>query len=316
MSTTALGAARAGDGEAFRALVAPHLRSLHVHCYRMLGSYDDAEEAVQESLLLAWRGLDGYEGRAPLLHWLYRITTTTCLKSLRTRSRRPVTVGEVTHLQPYPDRLLDQLVDADGDPAAVAQRRESVALAFVAALQRLPATQRAVLILRDVLEWSSAEVADLLQTSVASVNSTLQRARASLSGVDPRQQRPLDERDRQVMDQFVSAWERCDIPALASLLKDDVVLRMPPDDVVVHGRDAVADFFGTVPAGGRLDLIPVVRTAANGHPAIAAYLPDGGSYRGYGVIVLTVGGGAVATITGFPDPALFDAFGLPPTPVR
>jgi len=316
--TGLLDAARSGDGEAFRALVAPHLRSLHVHCYRMLGSYDDAEEAVQEALLSAWRGLDSYESRAPLLHWLYRITTTTCLKTLRTRTRRPVTVAEVTHLQPYPDRLLDQLTDADGDPAAVVQRRESVALAFIAALQQLPATQRAVLILRDVLTWTSAEVADLLQTSVPSVNSALQRARTTLRAMDsPTAQRngPLDARDRQVMDRFLRAWQRCDIPALAALLREDAILRMPPEAVEIHGRDRVAEFFATVPADGRLDLIPLLRTEANGHPALAAYLPDdSGRCRGYGIMVFTVADGAVATITGFPDPGLFSIFGLPATP--
>lgn len=313
-----LEAARSGDGEAFRALVAPHLRALHVLCYRMLGSYDDAEEAVQEALLSAWRGLDSYEGRAPLPHWLYRIATTTCLKTLRGRARRPATVAEVTHLQPYPDRLLDQLVDADGDPAAVAQRRESVALAFIAALQRLPATQRAVLILRDVLAWSSAEVAELLEASVPSVNSALQRARATMRAADTLAGRPagsLDSRDRHVMDRFVRAWQRCDIPALAMLLREDAVLRMPPESVEIRGREQVAAFFATVPAGGRLDLIPLLRTGANGHPALAAYLPDDtGRCRGYGIMVFAVVGGAVATITGFPDPALFGLFDLPATP--
>jgi RNA polymerase sigma-70 factor (ECF subfamily) len=316
--TRLLDAARCGDSEAFRALVLPHLRSLHVHCYRMLGSYDDAEDAVQEALLSAWRGLDSYEGRAPLLHWLYRITTTTCLKMLRGRTRRPATVGELTYLQPYPDRLLDQLTDADADPAAVAQRRESVALAFIAALQRLPATQRAVLILRDVLAWSSAEVADLLQTSVPSVNSALQRARTTLRAADPAQAQPdgsLDARDRLVMDRFVRAWQRCDIPALAALLREDAILRMPPEAVEIRGRDLVAAFFATVPADGRLDLIPLLRTEANGHPALAAYLPDDTGYcRGYGIMVFTVVNGVVATITGFPDPRLFGLFGLPDTP--
>lgn len=142
-----LAAARAGDGEAFKALVAPHVAALHVHCYRMLGSLDDADDAVQEALLSAWRSLDGYEGRAPLQHWLYRITTTTSLKMIRTRSRRPATTAEISYLQPYPDRLLDKLTASDGDPAAIGERRESVILAFIAALQLLPARQRAVLIL-------------------------------------------------------------------------------------------------------------------------------------------------------------------------
>src|SRR5262249_11103616 len=153
--------ARRGDGDAFQALVAPHLRALHVHSYRMLGSYDDAEEAVQEALLRAWQGLGGYEGRAPLRHWLYRSTTPTCLKMRNRRARDPI---DVAWLQPYPDALLDQLTDPDADPAAIVDRRESVALAFVAALQVLPGTQRAVLILREVLAWPAQQGAQLLGT--------------------------------------------------------------------------------------------------------------------------------------------------------
>jgi RNA polymerase sigma-70 factor (ECF subfamily) len=180
-----LAAARAGDGEAFKALVGPHLRALHVHAYRMLGSLDDADEALQDALLNAWRALDTYQDQAPLSHWLYRITSTSSLKVIRAKARRPVPAGEIGHLQPYPDRLLDQLADADADPAAIAERRESVALAFITALQRLPARQRAALILRDVLAWSAAEVADLLEISVPAVNSALQRAWTTLSGTRP-----------------------------------------------------------------------------------------------------------------------------------
>jgi RNA polymerase sigma-70 factor (ECF subfamily) len=312
----ALDAARGGDGEAFRELVAPHLRALHVHCYRMLGSYHDAEEATQEALLRAWRGLAGYTGAGPLRHWLYRITTTTCLKMIERRPRIPATTAEVTHLQPYPDLLLDQLTDPDADPAAIAERRESVALAFIAALQRLPGTQRAVLILRDVLTWPARDVADLLTTTVPAVNSALQRARTTLDStphapVDPR---PLDARERQVLDAFMRAWRACDIPTLAALLRDDAVLTMPPEPVQIIGRAAVADFFATVPAAGRLDLIRLVPTRANGHSALAAYLPDhDGQCRGYGIMVLTIAGDTVATITGFPDPDLFDIFDLPRT---
>ncbi|MDY7091266.1 MAG: sigma-70 family RNA polymerase sigma factor, partial [Actinomycetota bacterium] len=172
---TLLQAARGGDEAAFQELVAPHLRALHLHGYRMLGSYHDAEEALQETLLRAWQGLPRYESRAPLRHWLYRITTTTCLKMINRRARSVVDVG---WLQPYPDRLIDQLGDADADPAVIVDQRESVALAFIAAVQLLPGTQRAVLILREVLGWPAQQVADLLGTSVAGVNSALQRARA------------------------------------------------------------------------------------------------------------------------------------------
>ena len=310
-----LAAARAGDGEAFKVLVGPHLRGLHVHAYRMLGSLDDADEAVQDALLSAWRALDGYQGQAPLSHWLYRITTTSSLKVIRAKGRRPVPAGEIGHLQPYPDRLLDQLADAGADPAAITERRESVALAFITALQRLPARQRAALILRDVLAWNAAEAAALLEISVPAVNSALQRAPATLSGTrsadsaTPR----LDDRQRQVLDRFVDAWQRCDIDALAALLREDVILSMPPELVRITGRAEVTRFFATVPAGGRLDTIRLVRTRANGHPALAAYLPDQSARcHGYGIMAFTITGEGIATITGFPSPDLFERFGLPP----
>jgi RNA polymerase sigma-70 factor, ECF subfamily len=312
-----LTAARVGDGEAFRALVGPHLRALHVHAYRMLGSLDDADEAVQDALLSAWRALHSYRGQAPLSHWLYRITTTSSLKVIRAKGRRPVPTGELGYLQPYPDRLLDQLTDADADPAAIAERRESVALAFITALQRLPARQRAALILRDVLGWNAAEVAALLQISVPAVNSALQRARVTLSATRPAEsvaaQPRLDDHQRQVLDRFIDAWQRCDIEALAALLREDVVLSMPPELATITGRAQVGRFFATVPADGRLDTIRLVRTAANGHPALAAYLP-GKSARchGYGIMVFTITGDGIATITGFPSPGLFERFGLPP----
>ncbi len=315
-----LAAARAGDAEAFRVLVAPHLRALHLHSYRMLGSYADAEEAMQEATLRAWRGLGGYQGTGPLRHWLYRITTTTCLKMINRRGRDPLTdAAEVAWLQPYPDALLDKLPADDTDPAAIAERRESVALAFVAALQLLPATQRAVLILREVLDVPAREVADLLDTTVAGVNSALQRARATLAAAAPTvgtTHGPLDQRQQRVLDAFLHAWHACDIGALAAVLRDDVTLTMPPQAIRIDGRDAVAGFFATVPAGGRLDLIRLVVTRANGHPALAAYLPDAstGDCRGYGIMVLTVTGDHITSITGFPDPDLFAVFDLPETP--
>ena len=315
----ALAAARAGDSEAFRVLVSPYLRSLHLHCYRMLGSYDDAEEAMQDAMLRAWRGLATFEARAPLHHWLYRIATTTCLRTIERRRRSPVSVGEITYLQPYPDRLLEQISDVALDPAAAVEQRETVTLAFVSALQRLPATQRAILILRDVLVWTSAEVADLMHTSVPAVNSSLQRARTTMqaSARRPTTVESLSAREREVLDRFVRAWQDCDIQALADLLRDDAILSMPPEAAAIVGRDRVADFFATVPADGRLDLIRLVHTRANGQPALAAYLPDGdGPCRGYGVMVLTVVDDAVAEIVGFADPALFEHFDLPLTPPR
>ena len=313
-----LAAARAGDGEAFRALVAPHLRALHVHCYRMLGSYTDAEEAVQEAILRAWRGLGGYQGTGPLRHWLYRITTTTCLKMINRRGRDPLAfAAEVAWLQPYPDALLDEIPADDADPATIAERRESVALAFIAALQLLPATQRAVLILREVLGWPARDVAGLLDTTVAGVNSALQRARATLTDapVTNTARWHLNAHEQQVLDGFLRAWHACDTPALAALLRDDVTLTMPPQAIRIIGREQVAGFFASVPADGRLDLIDLVVTRANGHPTLAAYLPDehSGDCRGYGIMVLTITDGQIATITGFPDPHLFPIFDLPTT---
>lgn len=310
-----LAAARAGDRDAFTELLAPHRRALYVHCYRMLASLDDADDALQETQLLAWRGLDTFAGRAPLRHWLYRIATTTCLKIIRGRGRVPVPVSDLVHLQPYPDRLLDQLTAGDGDPAAEVERRDSVALAFIAALQRLPATQRAALLLRDVLAYSPAETAELLDTSVAAANSLLQRARATLKTDDVAGRgRPLDATDRQIVARFVDAWQRRDIPALAALLAEDAILRMPPQRAEFIGRTVIADFFATVPAGGRLDLVDLVEVRANGQPALAAYLPDErGDCRGYGIMVLDIADAAIVTITGFPDPGLFAAFGLPMT---
>jgi RNA polymerase sigma-70 factor (ECF subfamily) len=219
----------------------------------------------------------------------------------------------VAYLQPYPDRLLDQLTDPGADPAAVVAGRDSVALAFVAALQTLPATQRAALILRDVLAWPANEVADLLGTSVAAVNSALQRARARLAGGVAAPAGSVDPAERRVLEAFLRAWHARDIPALAALLRDDVTLAMPPQAILITGRAAVVEFFTTVPAGGRLDTIRLRVIRANGHPAVAAYLPDnGGECRGYGIMVLTTTGGHIGSITGFPDPSLFPIFGLPP----
>ncbi|HEY8471863.1 MAG TPA: RNA polymerase subunit sigma-70 [Natronosporangium sp.] len=308
-----LAAARGGDGEAFRALMAPHLPALRLHCYRMLGSLDEADDAVQESLLRAWRSLHTYRGDAPLRHWLYRITTTSSLKLIEQRGRRPVPAGEVSHLQPYPDRLLDQLPADGADPAAIIERRETVTLAFISALQRLPASQRAVLILRDVLAWTAREVAELLEVSVASVNSALQRARATLATAAPGAGSALSDHEQQLLRRFVDAWERCDIPALAAVLREDVELRMPPEPSIA-GRDRVTHFFATVPAHGRLDQIRLVVTGANRQPAVAAYLRDWGERcQGYGIMVFTVADGAISVIHGFPRPDLFDRFGLPLT---
>ncbi|TMQ90734.1 sigma-70 family RNA polymerase sigma factor [Actinomadura soli] len=306
-----LAAARNGDGRAFGTLVEPHLRAIHLHCYRMLGSFDDADEALQEVLLRSWRGLDTFQERAPLRHWLIRIATNACLRAIERKGRLPITTGEVDYLQPYPDALLDHAPDVS-DPAAVVEGRENVALAFIVALQRLPATQRAALILKDVLGWSSADVAGLLGSSAPAVNSLLQRARGTLgAATGPR--RPLDGRDEAVLGRFVDAWRRSDFAALAAVLHEDAVLRMPPEHLVVHGREGITKFLATAPAGGRLELFTLTETRANGHPAFAAYLADEetGACEGYGLVVCTVAGDRVGTVTGFRVPSLFAHFGLP-----
>jgi RNA polymerase sigma-70 factor, ECF subfamily len=313
--------ALAGDQAQFRLLVEPHVRELHVHCYRMLGSFHDAEDATQETLLCAWRFLPTFQGRGPLRAWLYRIATTTCLKLLRSgpgrRSAASADGSHVPQLEPYPDRLLDELPAGGSDPAAVAERRESVALAFVVALQHLTAHQRAVLVLRDVLGWRAAEVAALLETSVPAVNSALQRARAGLGRALPpanASARALPAQEQDVLRRFLRAWQQCDIDGLAALLREDAVLHMPPLPMRYVGRQAVAGFFGTVPAEGRLDRIRLVAIRANGQPALAAYLSGGDdSYHAYGVMVLTITGDAIQAITGFQDASLFHAFGLPQT---
>jgi RNA polymerase sigma-70 factor (ECF subfamily) len=239
---------------------------------------------------------------------------TVCLKMISRRSRSPATTADVAWLQLYPDALLAQLTDPGADPAAIVDRRESVALAFIAALL-LPGTQRAVLILRDVLDWPSRDVADLLGTT-AGVNGALQRAHAALARAPAAAaQRPLSDRERRVVDAFMRAWQDCDIPAPAALLREDAILAMPPEAVQITGRGNIAGFFATVPAAGRLDLIRLGATRANGHPALAAYLPDDSieGCRSYGIMVLTLTDGQVATITGFPNPCLFPVFGLPAT---
>jgi RNA polymerase sigma-70 factor (ECF subfamily) len=317
-----LQAALAGDKARFGLLVAPHVRELQVHCYRMLGSFHDAEDATQETLLRAWRHLHTFQGRGPLRAWLYRIATTTCLKQLESRQRRRLAAqpegADVPWLEPYPDRLLDELPHDGPDPAAVAEQRESVALAFVVALQQLTARQRAVLVLREVLGWSAAEVAELLETSVPAVNSALQRARATLGQAKPTagiSARSLPTQERDVLRRFMLAWQRRDLEGLAALLAEDAVLEMPPQSLRYLGREQVAAFFGAVPADGRLDRIRLVATRANGQPALAAYLPAAdGAYRAYGVMVLVVAEDGIQAITGFQDASLFQAFGLPQTP--
>ncbi|WP_328441361.1 sigma-70 family RNA polymerase sigma factor [Streptomyces sp. NBC_00457] len=313
------------DREEFVRLTDPFRRELLAHCYRMLGSVDEAEDLVQETYLRAWRSYDGYEGRASLRTWLHRIATNTCLTALESRTRRPLPRGlgapsqapeeplrapvtDVPWLQPLPDALID--------PATVVAARGSLRLALVAALQNLPARQRAVLILRDVLAWRAAEVAAFLGTSTAAVKSTLQRARARLDEVAPDEDlvvEPEGVADREVLDRYVAAFENADMDALAELLQDGVELEMPPHLEWFSGRKNVLRFLE--PRVGEKGLVRMLPTRANGQPAAAMYKREAdGVYRAHSMQVLTVSDGAVARMTVFIDPGLlelFDRFGMP-----
>lgn len=314
-----LAAARAGDEQAFVRLAGAHRQALHVHCYRILGSLYDADDALQESMLRAWRSIDRYEPRAPLGAWLYRIATNVCLRMLEQRNRR---LGATVdgHLEPYPDRLLDEIPSPEQGPDDVIEERESIGLAFVTAMQLLPPKQRVVVVLRDVLGWTASEVADLLEDSVPAVNSALQRARRRLER-ERREQSlgrahaPTDAwTEAQVMRRFQDAWAAVDVDGLVALLTDDVLLTMPPEAVRIEGGDAVGAFFATVPLDGRLDRIPLAQARANGQPALAAYADeqDEGVHRAYGVMLFAVQGDRISGITGFPrQPELFTRLGLP-----
>ena len=320
--------ARAGDDDAFRELTEPHLRELQMHCYRMLGSFQDAEDALQDTLLAAWQGFGGFEGRASLRTWLYRIATNRCLDARRAASRRPVKqwdvpnveppeptrLGEVVWLQPFPDHL-EGAIDVPAGPEARYEQTESISLAFVTALQVLPPRQVAVLILRDVLGFHASEVAGMLDSTVESVNSALKRARVSLQRRHPaavgREPPPApgSSAEDAIVAKFVSAWESADLGALVALLTDDVVISMPPMPFEYDGRDAVARFCaGLFGAGRRFDLVP---TRANGQPAFGAYLrPPAGIRHGTGLYVLTLAGDRVRAMTRF-DNSVLPWFGLP-----
>ncbi|MEU5531777.1 sigma-70 family RNA polymerase sigma factor [Streptomyces sp. NPDC020362] len=324
--------ARAGDGEAFRELTEPHRRELQLHCYRILGSVQDAEDTVQETLLAAWRGLRGYQGRAPVRAWLYRIATNRCLNALRDTSRRPqprqparrpldvpepTRRPEPTWFEPYPDALLEDLPDTAPGPEARYETREALALSFVAGLQKLPPRQRAVLVLRDVLGFRAAEVADLLDSSGVSVNSALQRARTALEGGRPARDRaplPRSPRERALAERFVDALENSDIDGLVALLTDDAWLTMPPEPLAYQGPPAIARFYEsrTWWGGRELRMVP---TRANGQPAFGSYLRDPTSpiAHAYGLVVLTLDGDRIRAITRFGDDSLFPVFGLPRT---
>ena len=308
-----LAAACAGDEHAFARLTGPYRRELQVHCYRMVGSLHDAEALVQETMLRAWRRLGTFRGRTSLRRWLYAIATNACLNALEREPRvvlfptgdtETPPIARISWLEPYPDSLLPD--PAHADPEARLDLRESIALAFLAAIQHLPPRQRAMLVLFDVLGWTAAEVAELLDTSVAAVNSGLQRARATLDR-EP-SPRPTDEDERVLVERFVDAWERVDIDGLVALLREDAVMAMPPEPVCFLGADAVGEFFATVPAEGDLTRLKLVPTRANLRPALAAYF-DG---QAYGIMVFEIHDGRIAEIVGFADAArIYDRFGLP-----
>jgi RNA polymerase sigma-70 factor (ECF subfamily) len=309
-----LTAAAAGDEQAFVQLTAPLRRRLHAHCYRMLGSVHDADDALQETMLRAWRSIARFEPRAELSSWLYRIATNVCLRMIEQRGRREAEAIDA-HLQPYPDVLLEPET-----PDRVAERRETIGLAFVAAMQLLPPRQRAALILRDVLGWSARDAADVLGLSVAAANSALQRARDRVAqerreGTLARFHQPVDARaERALMHRFVEAWEAVDLERLTALLVGDALMTMPPEPMHLVGPAEIGGFFATVPLGGRLDLIQLVPTRANGQPALAAYVQEspGEPYRAYGIMVFAVEGDRLAGITGFAGyPELFPVFELP-----
>jgi RNA polymerase sigma-70 factor, ECF subfamily len=309
-----LEAAAAGDEQAFVQLTTPLRRRLHAHCYRMLGSVHDADDALQETMLRAWRGIGRFEPRAELSSWCYRIATNVCLRMIEQRGRWDAASVD-GFLQPYPDVLFEPAT-----PEREAERRESIGLAFVTAMQLLPPRQRAALVLRDVLGWSARETADQLGVSVAATNSALQRARGRVErerreGTLARTHRPSDERsEKAVMRRFVEAWEAVDIERLTMLLADDALLTMPPETMHVVGSAEIGGFFSTVPMDGRLDLIQLRPTRANGQPALAAFVQEepGTSFRGYGIMVFALDGDRVGGITGFAGyPELFPVFELP-----
>jgi RNA polymerase sigma-70 factor (TIGR02960 family) len=331
--TELLPLARAGDEGAFGELVAPYRHELQVHCYRLLGSFQDAEDVVQETLLSAWRGLGGFEERSSVRTWLYRIATNRSLDAVRATSRRepevtpringvtapePTRYGEVPWLTPYPDVLME-LPDPAPGPEAVVEQREATSLAFVTALQLLPPRQRAVLILRDVLGYRAAEVADLLDSTVESVTSALKRARATLEAdttlAERRAQLPPPEagsaQERRLIEAYVDAFSTHDVSKLVAILSEDVWLKMPPLPFEYHGRDAAIEFFESIvhPQGRTLRY---VHTRANGCAASGMYSLDAvtGSWRANGLIVVGFAGDRVSEITRF-EVGVMASFGLP-----
>ena len=331
MSETALSRARGGDEDAFQELIDPYRAELQLHCYRILGSLQDAEDQLQETLLAAWRGLAKFEERTSLRSWLYRIATNRCLNALRDRRRRPQEVPSMVEppeptrrvepiwLEPYPDVFLEGLADTAPGPEARYEMRESVGLAFVAALQHLPPRQRAAVVLHDVLGFHTVEVAEMLESSEASVKGALQRARATIDERIPPGARehallPRSARERELVSRFAAAVERGDTQSIVSMLTEDAWLTMPPEPYEYQGGQAIARFLWDRAArrGAHLRLVP---TRANGQPAFGCYLPDAHApiARAYGLMVLTLGDDSISAITWFGERSLVPRFGLPRT---
>jgi RNA polymerase sigma-70 factor (TIGR02960 family) len=331
MTTDVIDRARAGDEGAFRQLVDPYRRELQVHCYRMLGSAQDAEDALQETLLTAWQSLGGFEGRASLRTWLYRVATSRCLNALRSRRRRPqatwevpdvrppdaTRLGEVAWLEPYPDALLDGLPDRAPGPEARYEAREAISLAFVTALQLLPPRQRAVLVLRDVLGYHAREVADMLDATEESVSSALKRARGALHRRLTADREPApppgSPAEQAVVARLARALEANDVDGVVALLTDDVWLTMPPIPLEYQGRELAARFHAAVTFrhGHGYRVVP---TRANGQPAFGVYLrdPHAELLHANGLLVLTLAGDRISAMTRF-DNSVLARFGLPRT---
>lgn len=333
MTEATLSRARAGDERAFRELTDPYRHELQIHCYRMLGSLQDSEDALQETLVSAWRGIDHFEQRASLRSWLYRIATNRCLNLQRERSRRPRTapplpfeptspsrLSELTWLEPYPDDLIDALPDAAPGPEARYETREAIGLAFIGALQRLSPRQRTAFILRDVLGFRASEVAGMLETTEATVTSALQRARSALDERStPGRERapaPASAQERELAGTFADAFEQGDMDRVVELLTDDALMTMPPQPLEYIGRAKIDEFLKHVDSrrrfGGVTRLIP---TRANGQPAFGHYVREPGAEiaRATGIFVLTLEGDRIAVVARFGGGELPPRFGLPST---
>ena len=332
MTTDLLDRAQAGDADAFARLVDPYRRELQVHCYRLLGSVADAEDALQEALLSAWQGLPAFEGRASIRTWLYRVATSRCMDALRSARRRPALaspppdglmppeptrLGEVLWLEPYPDDLLTGIADSTPGPHARYESREAISLAFITALQLLPPRQRAAVLLRDVLGFHASEAARILDVSEESVTSALERARAALERHRPSAQLPApppgSPAERELVERLTAAFESADVDAIIAMMTEDAWLTMPPLPLEYQGRELAAAFLTATAfrPGWTARLIPA---RANSQPAFGFYArdPDTGSYYTVGLMVLTLSGTRVSAMTRF-DPAVLPRFGLPPS---